>query len=86
MPNMTLSIPAGLHEKMKKYSEVKWSEVARKAIKKKVEDMEMLEKLTSQSKLTEADVAEISGKINKEISKKLLSCSLVSTQISISLR
>lgn len=73
MPNMTLSIPAGLHEKMKKYSEVKWSEVARKAIKKKVEDLEMLEKLTSQSKLTEADVAEISGKINKEISKKLLS-------------
>ena len=73
MPNMTLSIPSGLHEKLQKYSEVKWSEVARKAIKKKVDDLEMLEKLTSQSKLTEADVAEISGKINKEISKKLLS-------------
>jgi len=32
MPNITLSIPDDVYRKMKKYGEVKWSEVARKAI------------------------------------------------------
>jgi len=39
MPNITLSIPPGVYKKMKKHKEVKWSEVARKAI------IEYLEKL-----------------------------------------
>jgi Arc/MetJ-type ribon-helix-helix transcriptional regulator len=32
MPNITLSIPDNIYRKMKKYSEIKWSEVVRKAI------------------------------------------------------
>lgn len=32
MPNITLSIPEDVYKRMKKYGEVKWSEVARKAI------------------------------------------------------
>ncbi|WP_457753365.1 hypothetical protein [Thermococcus sp.] len=39
MPNITLSIPPEIYEKMKKHKEVRWSEVARKAI------IEYLEKL-----------------------------------------
>ncbi len=73
MANITLSIPDDLHRKMKEFSEIKWSEVARKAIQKKVQDLEMLDKLTSKSKLTEKDVAEISDKINKSLAKKMLS-------------
>jgi len=34
MPNITLSIPEDVYERMKKYREVKWSEVVRKAIVK----------------------------------------------------
>ena len=41
MPNITLSIPPEIYEKMKKHKEVKWSEVARKAI---IEYLEKLEK------------------------------------------
>lgn len=73
MANITLSIPEDLHRKMKEFSEIKWSEVARKAIQKKVHDLEMLDKLTSKSKLTEKDVMEISDKINKSLAKKILS-------------
>jgi len=73
MANITLSIPDDLHRKMKEFSEIKWSEVARKAIQKKVQDLEMLDKLTSTSKLTEKDVAEISDRINKSLAKKILS-------------
>lgn len=32
MPNITLSIPEDVYKRMKKYREVKWSEVVRKAI------------------------------------------------------
>jgi len=32
MPNITLSIPEDVYRRMKKYKEVKWSEVVRKAI------------------------------------------------------
>ena len=73
MANITLSIPDDLHRKMREFSEIKWSEVARKAIQKKVHDLEMLDKLTSKSKLTEKDVMEISDKINKSLAKKILS-------------
>ncbi|MDK2876324.1 MAG: hypothetical protein PWQ22_734 [Archaeoglobaceae archaeon] len=43
MPNMTLSIPPEIYERMKKFREVKWSEVARRAI---IEYLEKLEKGT----------------------------------------
>jgi len=73
MANITLSIPDELHAKMKRFSEVRWSEVARKAIQRKVSDLEMLDKLTSKSRLTKEDVEVISDRINKEIAKKLFS-------------
>ena len=36
MANMTMAIPDVLHARMKKYSEVKWTEVAREAFLKKL--------------------------------------------------
>ena len=36
MVNMTLAIPKEIHEKMRKYSEIKWTEVAREAFQKKL--------------------------------------------------
>lgn len=71
MPNVTLSIPKELHTKMKKHSEIRWSEVVRKTISKKIEDLEMMDKLTSTSKLTQKDVDEIAHKINREVFKEL---------------
>ncbi len=36
MVNMTLAVPERLHRIMKLHSEIKWTEIARKAIEKKV--------------------------------------------------
>ena len=36
MTNITLSIDDEVYKRMKKYSEIKWSEFVRKAIKKRV--------------------------------------------------
>ncbi|MBS3058199.1 MAG: hypothetical protein J4478_02245 [Candidatus Diapherotrites archaeon] len=37
---MTFAIPEQIHKIMKKHSEIKWSEVARKAIEKKARELE----------------------------------------------
>ena len=71
MPNITLTVPEELHQKMKEHSDIRWSEVARKSIEKKIADLEMLDKLTKNSKLTKEDAAAISKKINKEVARKL---------------
>lgn len=71
MPNVTLSIPEGLHEKMKKHSEIRWSEVVRKSISEKIEDLEVMDKLARRSKLTLADVDEIAQKIDRDVFKEL---------------
>jgi len=68
MTNMTLSIPGELHKKMKKFTEIKWSEVARKAIEQRVNDLEVIEGIISKSKLTKKDAEEISKKINRAAS------------------
>jgi len=40
MVNMTMAIPEQLHKVMKKHAEIKWTEVARQAIEKKVREVE----------------------------------------------
>lgn len=43
MTNITLSIDDNVYKKMRRYSEVKWSEFVRKVIKKRVEELEEIE-------------------------------------------
>jgi hypothetical protein len=43
MANITVSIPKELSEKMKRHSEVKWSEVVKKALADYVDRLEILE-------------------------------------------
>lgn len=44
MTNITLSIDDDVYNKMRKYSEIKWSEFVRKIIKKRIEELETLDK------------------------------------------
>ena len=71
MANMTLAIPDDLIKRMKIFREIKWSEIARQAIEKRVNDLEVMNKIASKSKLTKKDVEEISKKINSAVAKKL---------------
>ena len=70
MANMTLSIPDELHRKMKKLSEIRWSEVARKAIEQRINDLDFMNKIVSKSKLTRKDVDELSKKIKRQAAIK----------------
>jgi len=42
MTNITLSIDDGVYKKMKKYSEIKWSEFVRKVIKRRIEELDKI--------------------------------------------
>lgn len=72
MGNITLSIPGDIQSKMRHFPEIRWSEVARKAIENKVRDLETLEKLVSKSKLTQKDVEEFSKKIKASSAKRFM--------------
>ncbi len=66
MTNITLAIPNELHERMKKHSEIRWSEVVRKSISQRVEMLDVMDKIARKSKLTKEDVEELSHKIKRE--------------------
>jgi len=65
MPTITVNVDDDLKERMEKHPEINWSEVTRQAIEKKIETLEVMDELTSESELTESDVQEIADKINK---------------------
>ena len=67
---MTLSVPEELMKRMKNFSEIRWSEVARKAMEQRVDDLEVLDKIASKSKLSKKDAEELSKKIKSSASKK----------------
>ena len=70
MVNMTLSIPEDLHKEMTMHSEIKWSDVARKAFEIKIMELHWIDKLLEKSKLTENDAEDIGHKIKSEIRKR----------------
>jgi predicted CopG family antitoxin len=70
MGNMTLSIPEELHEKMRRHTELKWSDIARQAFEKKLREIELAEKLLSKSELTEADAERIGHAIKAKMRKR----------------
>tara|TARA_B100000315_G_C14100338_1_gene373415 strand:+ start:316 stop:546 length:231 start_codon:yes stop_codon:yes gene_type:complete len=44
MTNITLSIQESVYKRMKKHSEIKWSEFVRKAIKARLDELDLLER------------------------------------------
>jgi hypothetical protein len=70
MTNMTLAIPEELMRVMKKHKTIKWSEVARDAIRERAEKLELMDKLLAKSKLTEKDALEIGRKIKHGMAKR----------------
>ena len=65
MPSITVNVDDDLKDRMEKHPEINWSEVTRQAIQEKIETLEVMDELTSDSELTEEDVSEIADKINE---------------------
>jgi hypothetical protein len=71
MPTITVNVDDELKERMDSHPEINWSEVTRQAIREKIETLEVMDELTSESELTESDVQEIAEKINERGRKRV---------------
>jgi len=70
MPNMTLSIPEEIHSIIKDHNEIRWSEIARRAITQEAKKLKLMDKIASKSKLSMKDVKEIDEKIKEGLFKR----------------
>ena len=52
LTNITLSIPKDIYLKLKKHPEIKWSEIARRAIIEYLHNLEIVDEVVSKSQLT----------------------------------
>ncbi len=68
--NMTLAIPEGLKRKMQRHPEVRWSAIARETFERKAEELEFMDSILKDSRLTEQDAEEIGHNIKAEISRR----------------
>jgi len=68
--NVTFAVPEELHEIMRRHPEIKWSEIARKAMWEYAQKLELMEKIVSESRLSEKDVLELDKKVKAEMSEK----------------
>ena len=73
MVTMTLAVPKELKERMDSFPEINWSEVARQAFRRKVEDLEILKRFTRESTLTEKEALELGAELNKKLVKRYTS-------------
>jgi predicted CopG family antitoxin len=72
MPNMTLSIPEDIYHIVKSHKEIRWSEIARKAIADYAKKLALMDAMLADSELTEEDVMKLDKKIKKGIHKHYL--------------
>ena len=70
MTNMTFAVPEELMSIMKKHKEIKWSEVARQALREKAEELKLMDQIVSKSKLTDKEAIEIGRKINASLANR----------------
>ena len=67
MGNITLSLPEDVHEIVRAHKEIRWSEIARRAIQEYAQKLELFDKIASKSRLTKKDVEELDPKLKKAI-------------------
>jgi hypothetical protein len=65
MPNMTFAVPEELHREMRKHKDVRWAEIARRALAREVNRMHIYDRLLAPSRLTERDVVQIGRSIRR---------------------
>lgn len=72
MPSLTLSIPTDLKREMDAHPIINWSEVARGAIRERLESLNILNSIAAKSKLTEKDALELGRKIKHSMHERMV--------------
>ncbi len=69
MPEIIVEVPDELERAMKEHRLMDWSKIAADALRQRIAQLELLEAIASESKLTEEDAIELGRKINKSLWK-----------------
>jgi hypothetical protein len=72
MVSLTLSIPDDLKKEMEEFPEINWSEIARAAIKSRIEMLKKFKAFSKESELSKEESIKIGRMINKSVSRKHL--------------
>lgn len=70
MPNMTFSLPDDLHGEMRAHPEIKWAEIARRAIRQELERLHAYERAFARSEFTEADAVRVGREARRAAAKR----------------
>ncbi len=70
MVNITLSIPKELHTLIKKHNEIKWSEIARRALWEQAKKLQLMDELVKKSKFSKKDVEVLDKEIKEALLKR----------------
>ena len=66
MASLTLSIPNEIKKKMADFKYINWSEIARTAILEKIEVLEKMDRLLTQSRLSEKETIDYGRRLKKK--------------------
>lgn len=70
MAQFIIEIPEEMKEEMEELPDLNWQLVVRRSLKRELEEVLELKRIISKSKLTEADVKELSDKINESLAER----------------
>jgi hypothetical protein len=71
MPNITLAVDGETAKEMKAHPEIRWSEVARQAIRRKLREIHALDDAFANSRLSKRDVERLARRANEGLLKRL---------------
>lgn len=65
MPNMTFAVPDDVHKEMRRHKEVRWSEIARRALAREISRLHIYDRILAGSRLGESDAVELGQAIRR---------------------
>ncbi len=69
MKELDLSIPKRLRIKLAHYPVINWSSIARNALIQRLRDIELMERLKSESELTEEEAIKLGRELKEKVAK-----------------
>ena len=72
MATLSVSVPADLKDRIIALDEINWSAVARKAFQEKIEQIDLMKRFASKSKMTEKDAMALGRKMSRSMAKRFM--------------
>lgn len=71
MPRITVEVDAGLERRMDDHPTVDWEAVARRALEERAETLELVDRVTDDVELSEADAVELADRIDEIAAERI---------------